>query len=458
MNPAPNEEGWLNDPCGLVYFDEEYHTFAQRWAHCWLHWVSKDLIHWTEFKPAFYEAKKYACVQSGSCVVDKTNVAGLGKNAMIAFWPSGPFEVTEPNGLKHANQNICYSTDHGRTWMRYDKNPVLKDSERDPRVFWYEPGKKWIMVLHVNKEFAPAETGTSGFAFYSSKDLLNWQKMSFATGYFEMPDFFQLPVDGDPKNMKWVLVGGDMLYTYGNFDGTTYTTETKPKQKLRNVFGNCYADQTFNNMEDADGRRIQMAWARSGDYPKYISYTPDMPFNQQLTFPVELSLKTYDGAVRLFRNPIKEVEKLHLAEHKLAPQTVAAGGELKIASGELLHIKADLTMPNGAEAMLNIRGEIFTIANGYVAYKDDKRNVQKAQFTDDSGGKKWVPGALKSLEILVDRVSIEIFVNGGELEIIKTIPLTENAVKLQCTKGEVKLSSLTSYDLDTIWKDKPLNP
>ena len=119
LNPGMQQEGWVNDLNGLIYYDGEYHLFAQRWAKCWIHAVSRDLIHWTELGPAFWEEQPGSGSQSGTCVMDYKNTSGLSPNptnpAMVAFFPR----------WDNRSQCICYSLDHGRTWKFYDKNPIL---------------------------------------------------------------------------------------------------------------------------------------------------------------------------------------------------------------------------------------------------------------------------------------------------------------------------------------------
>jgi sucrose-6-phosphate hydrolase SacC (GH32 family) len=141
LHPPNHHEGWLNDLNGLVYNDGEYHLFAQRWWSAWLHAISTDLIHWKELRPAFGKGGKFGGTQSGGGVVDHNNCSGLGNGKeppMIAFWSS----------TDNQSQCISYSQDKGRTWTKYDKNPVLVHKFRDPKVFWYEPDKKWIMILY----------------------------------------------------------------------------------------------------------------------------------------------------------------------------------------------------------------------------------------------------------------------------------------------------------------------
>jgi sucrose-6-phosphate hydrolase SacC (GH32 family) len=155
IEPGPHQEGWINDVNGLVYYNGQYHFFAQRWWSCWLHAVSRDLIHWEEMPPAFGKGGQFGGTQSGGAVVDYNNVSGLGNGqqpVMIAFWSS----------TDNLNQCISYSQDGGLNWMKYDQNPVLTHAHRDPAVFWHEPSRQWIMVLYGPTP-GMENTGSYGF-------------------------------------------------------------------------------------------------------------------------------------------------------------------------------------------------------------------------------------------------------------------------------------------------------
>jgi sucrose-6-phosphate hydrolase SacC (GH32 family) len=182
LNPKEKQEGWVNDLNGLIYYDGEYHLFAQRWARCWIHAVSRDLVHWTELQPAFWEEKPDSGVQSGTCVVDYKNTSGLSPDPanppMVAFW----------SRFDNLSQCISYSLDHGRTWKMYDKNPHMKFPERDPKVFWHEPSRHWVMMMY----------GQNQYHIFTSTNLLNWTNEGHPIpNSYECPDFFELPVDGN---------------------------------------------------------------------------------------------------------------------------------------------------------------------------------------------------------------------------------------------------------------------
>ena len=237
FTPAVN---WMNDPNGMVYYNGEYHLFYQynpfgdTWGHMsWGHAVSRDLVHW-EHLPVALAEEDGVMIFSGSAVVDWNNTSGFGEEGrppLVAVYTG------HHTSGERQDQRIAYSTDSGRTWTKYEGNPVLdramKDF-RDPKVFWYEPDEKWVMVL--------ARPHEHKVQLYSSPDLKSWTHLSdfgpagAVNGIWECPDLFELPVDGDPGNTKWVLVvnlnpggpagGSAGQYFVGHFDGERFTADT----------------------------------------------------------------------------------------------------------------------------------------------------------------------------------------------------------------------------------------
>ncbi|RYG62511.1 glycoside hydrolase family 32 protein, partial [bacterium] len=333
LNPGMREDGWLNDLNGMIYYDGEYHMFAQRWNKCWIHAVSKDLVHWTELEPAFWEEWLDSAVQSGTCVIDYKNSSGLSpdpKNPpMVAFWSRND----------NKSHGISYSLDHGRTWKHYDKNPILVKPERDPKVFWHEPSGHWVMMMY----------GEGQYHILTSDNLIDWTDVKKPLGNsYECPDFFELPIDGKKENSKWVLIRADGRYTLGTFNGTEFKEETD--QFSSDVGPHFYATQTFDNVNTGDGRRIQLAWMRGGVYP-------EMPFNQQVTFPCLLTLRSTPDGPRLYREPVAEIATLHLKEEKWANRTLRADETLPLKeSSDAYHLKLDVNVPIGSTLTLDIRG------------------------------------------------------------------------------------------------------
>jgi sucrose-6-phosphate hydrolase SacC (GH32 family) len=418
INPQKSEEGWMNDPNGLIYYEGEYHLFAQRWAKCWIHAVSRDLVHWTELEPAFWEATQGSGVQSGTCVIDYDNTSGLSPNRaippMVAFWST----------WDNKTQNISYSLDHGRSWKSYDKNPVLVYPERDPKVFWHEPTKSWVMILF----------GQGKYRIFTSKNLLSWEdRHSEIPNSHECPDFFQLPIDGDKTKLKWVLVRGNGKYSIGDFDGVKFIEETP--QTACDSGPNFYATQTWENTNTGDGRRIQLAWMQQW----YAGY-PNMPFNQQMTFPREITLRSTSAGLRLFREPIREIALLHGTENDWSKRELTKGSRLMLRSmGEMFHIQADVRIPEGSTLMFQLCGMQLNLTHSEMACSAD--------------AKVPVSGELTHVEILVDRTSVEAFANHGEASLSRCYLPTHEGIWLECKGGPATLQSLKVFDIHSAWKE-----
>ena len=414
LNPGPHEEGWCNDMNGLIYYDGEYHFFSQRWDWGWIHAVSRDLVHWTEIAPAFHEESMGSGCQSGNAVVDYANTSGFSPNKsnppMVAFWARGD------------QKSICltYSLDHGRTWKFYEHNPVLIHPERDPMVFWYKPTQKWVMMMYGNGQYH----------ILTSSNLKDWRDENHPIpNSYECPDFFQLPVDGDRTHMKWVLIRGNGKYSVGEFDGTAFHEETP--QFDSDAGPNFYATQSWGNTETGDGRRIQAAWMRGGVYP-------DMPFNQQATFPCELTLHATPDGPRLHREPIHEIATLHQHEDKWANRSLAAGAAWDLKEpGDLFHVKMDVSIPEGAALTFHIRGVPLVLTHNTIACGTDPQHVS---------------GELKTVEILIDRTSIETFANHGEVSISRCFLPSDGVLSLKADGAGVHVASLSVFPLRSAWR------
>jgi levanase/fructan beta-fructosidase len=416
-------EGWINDVNGPVWLDGEYHLFGQRWFHAWLHAVSKDLVHWTELKPAFGEGGKFRGTQSGTCVVDYKNVSGLGDGktpVLIAFW------AAEDN----QNQCISFSSDHGRTWTKWDKNPVLAHPYRDPKVFWHEPTKKWIMLLCGPPDYS--------YLIFTSADLLHWRKQSSVPNMFECPDMFSLPLDGDEAKTKWVVVNGDARYLVGDFDGTVFKPSTR--KKTGDWGGAAYATQTFNNMPSGDLRRIQVAWLRGGRWPR-------MPFNQQWSFPVEMTLHTRPDGPTVYRYPIREIEKLWDQKFDLSPLSIGPGeNPLANQTGKYYDIDMELDVAgsDASEIVLELAG------------RSKVRYLIKDKVLESCGSR--APLAAENgrveLRVLLDRTSVEVFGNRGVVSISKCMLPDDSKppLVLSAVGGKAKFARLTLHTLKSMWE------
>lgn len=391
-----SRRGWLNDPNGMVFLAGEWHLFYQHNPFGWnwgnMHWghaVTRDLLHWEELPTALFAKPRQDMAFSGSAVVDRENTSGFkqGDNDVLvaAYTSTGRGEC------------IAYSTDRGRTWQEYAGNPVVKHQGRDPRLLWHAASKQWSMAVYDEHPEVP-----QGIAFYTSPNLKDWTFRSRIRDYFECPDLFELPVDKGPAT-KWVLSAADGKYVLGQFDGGTFTPDpafvASGKQQL--WFGNFYAAQSFSDAPD--GRRIQIGWGQGIEFR-------GQPFNQQMTLPVELSLRTTPAGVRMTATPVREWDRV--ARRSLLDTNGPA--ELVVKSNDpLLGPPQPRTSPvelSGTVEPGNSTKVVFQIRGTDVIYDVRQQQLTCRHVT--------APIPLRAgklpLRVIGDRGSLEIFAHDGE--------------------------------------------
>jgi fructan beta-fructosidase len=446
------QRGWVNDPNGLVYYDGEFHLFYQAnpfgWDHSrndynktWGHAVSRDLVHWVEL-PAAINPDHLGSIYSGSAVVDHHNTTGFKKGneaPIIAVYTSAGTRNRWSLG-KPFTQSIAYSNDRGRTFKSYENNPVQGNIgyiNRDPKAFWYEPLEKWVIVLYLDH---------GAFVFFTSEDLTSWEKQSTLNiedfgvkeiaAFEDCPELFQLPVEGDPNLTKWVLYAGSGDYILGDFNGKSFIPETG---LIKYNYGDCfYASQTFNDVPESDGRRIQIAWG-TVDFP-------GMPFNQMMTFPVSLTLRTTFRGIRMYANPVKEIEQLY--------SKVIERNNIQTSPGDNLledypggSYDVEIIMPS------RIKAKIQFEANG----KEIIFDIYEQKIISDDieiviphkGNSEW------NVRLLVDVKSIELFFNDGEIYVPLRIEGNVDTQSISVTTDEVIIiHSLKVRTLNSIWSDQ----
>jgi fructan beta-fructosidase len=399
----------------------------------WGHAVSRDLVRWKQLDHAIYP-DKLGTIFSGSAVVDSTNTAGLQtgqEKPIVCIYTSAGGTSPESKGRRFT-QSIAYSNDRGRTWAKLPGNPVLghvAGDNRDPKVLWHEPTKKWVMALFLDGD---------KFALFGSKDLKSWSKLCDVAmpGTGECPDFFELPVDGDRTRTKWVYWGANGNYRLGAFDGTTFRPETPP---LKSLWGaNDYAAQTYSDIPVEDGRRIQIAWMAGGGYP-------DMPFNQQMSFPRALTLRTASDGVRLCMEPVREIASLRTTGGLQTANLPLTPGKnvLSGLDGELWDIEAALAPGKAREIVLSVRGEPI-------------RYDVKAKTLSCLGRTATVEpidGRVK-LRVLVDRTTIEIFAAGGRVTMGSCfLPNpADRSLALSTRGGDAVAEELSIHPLKSAWE------
>ncbi len=423
--------GWINDPNGLIYYEGEYHLFYQHnpyerdWENMhWGHAVSKDLIHWEELPEALYPDKNGTAF-SGSAVIDYENTSGFGskqKPAMVAFYTGASPEKQV--------QCVAYSLDKGRTWTKYEGNPVIdskakwnSQDTRDPKVFWYEPGKHWVMVLNER----------DGHSIYNSKNLKEWTYQSHTTGFWECPELFELAVDGNANNKKWVMYGASGTYMIGKFDGKKFTPE---HGKYYYVTGTAYAAQTFNNMPKTDGRRIAIAWGR-------VSH-PEMPFNGMMLTPTEMTLKTTKDGVRMFSAPVKELDQLQGKEQTWTNLKADEANKVlhEFSDADALRIKTTIKLSHATDAGFNLYGQRmigydmnFNLVNGVFYSPQDMTSMEL------------------SADIIIDKTTIEVFIDGGAYSYsMERRRHGGNTEGFHFWGNNIEVKSIKLYPMKSIWK------
>jgi fructan beta-fructosidase len=443
------EKNWLNDPNGLVYYDGEYHLFYQynpngnEWGYMhWGHAISTDLVHWQHLPIAIYPDenstdKEHCTAFSGSAIVDEKNLLGKQQGVaktLVAFYTS-----------QNCGQRIAYSTDKGRTWEKYEENPIIPledDDARDPKVFWNEESQKWVMVLYRRTS---EDLKTRGISIYNSDNLVDWTWKSHIPGFFECPDLIKLKVTNRPAESKWILFDGDGSYVVGSFNGEIFTPETG---KIKSDFGaNYYATQTWSNIPEEDGRTIQIAWMKGGKYP-------GMPFTGQMTIPCELSLTQFSFGYKLVRNPVREIETLHEKHYNWKNKNLIPGINENIVKGvkdDCLHIKGEFNLKTADSFGFMIRN------SRKVPGTEIRYDVKRGALSILNSTMPIVPVDNKiSLDILVDRSSIEIFANEGQSVVSNCFTPEDGADELVLftNGGELEVIKLDIYKMNSIYSEK----
>ena len=441
-----SKRGWNNDPNGLVYYEGEYHLFYQHnpfgwsWGNMtWGHAISTDLVHWVEQGDKLH-MDELGQMWSGSGVVDWNNTTGFqtgDEPPLVLIYTNAGGENEWSKG-KPFTQGLAYSNDRGRTWTKYSGNPVLgevKKGTRDPKVQWWEETQEWVIALYVDYP---------NIGFYTSKDLKKWEPQGTMTSNHECPELVKLPVDGDKKNSKWVHYAAHGQYFIGEFDGKNFTKET---EELRFNYGDMfYASQMFNDIPEEDGRSIQVGWATVN--------LPEMPFNQMMTLPVSLDLRSTDEGLRMFANPVHEIERLRGKKNTWSNESLKPGDNpLEKVQGNLFDIEAKIKVGNADEVGLLING--FPI----VYSVEEQRLIGGEGKKDDefSAGETHVELAPEdgkiTLRILVDRPSVEIFANEGRvyMPMQAVRDLNNKSLSIYSKGGTAHIDELTVYEMKSIW-------
>lgn len=478
FTPARN---WMNDPNGLVYFDGEYHLFYQynpfgiRWGHMsWGHAVSPDMLRWRHLPVAIPELGS-EMVFSGSVVVDSKNTSGFGEKGRA---PLVAIYTAHDSARKTQSQALAYSNDRGRTWKRYSGNPVLDIGAadfRDPKVLWYAPEQKWVMVLAL----PPAHK----VLFYSSRDLKKWTKMSefgpsgATNGVWECPDLFPLPVEGQNGVRRWVLIaslnpggvqgGSSTQYFVGDFDGTRFVPDSSAQssEPLWSDYGrDFYAAVSFFSQPPNDSRRVWLGWMSNWDYAQDV---PTSPWRSAQSIPRELSLRETPRGYRLVQRPIRELKSLRGRVRRVSVQELAEG-ETPLAEdsirGNSLELSLDLHLATATEAGVKLlRGPNEETTIGIDLARSvvfiDRTRSGSSTFFPAFAGRHEAPVTITNnrvaLRIFVDRSSVEVFANDGAVSLTDIVLPSPGAdgVALYSRGGISHVVAGEAWPLASVWRN-----
>lgn len=464
------ESGNMSDPNGMVFFEGEYHQFYQNNGQ-WGHAVSKDLIHWGHL-PVALARDSLGEIWSGSAVVDSKDTSGFfgGKAGLVAIF------THFKGGVQ--SQSIAYSADKGRTWTKYEGNPVipnqgLKDF-RDPKVIWHAPTHSWVMVVSVDNRVR----------FYTSPDLKSWKMTSefgsdqgSHSAVWECPDLFELPVEGS-KAKKWVLAvsigsndttkGSTAQYFVGTFDGLTFKNDNKPSDVLWTDYGkDFYAAVSYSDIPAKDGRRIWLGWMSNWRYPFAM---PTGSWKGNMSIPRELRLRNIpDQGLRLIQEPVKELQTLRGKEVTLSKQELTAGhNPFDAIKGTSYEMITELTVQPNAKLAFKLRkGSDQETSVSYDAKMElltiDRTHSGISSFEKGFAEKVSAPLKLKDgklkLRLFVDESSLEVFGNDGEIVVSSLIfpDPTSNRLELTALEGGVTLDSAQYYPMQTVWRNEDVN-
>jgi fructan beta-fructosidase len=470
------QENWMNDPNGLVYYGGAFHLFYQynpfgtRWGHMhWGHAMSADLVHWRHLPTALFP-DRLGTIFSGSVVVDRRNTSGLfraGQGGLVAVFTYFKW------GLQR--QGVAASRDGGHTWSMYHGNPVIGNPLlvhfRDPKVFYHGPTRRWVMLLTVGDRLR----------FYRSENLLDWAQtgdfgkgMGAHGGVWECPDLFELAVDGNGNNTRWVLLvsvkggapggGSGTQYFIGDFDGRRFTADGLPGAVRWLDFGaDNYAGITYNNVPESDGRRIFIGWM--SDW-RYAQKTPTGRWRGAMTAPRELRLIEEDGETTLVSRPVTGLAAARAGGFTLRNQLVdgrslverreLAGGAFEVAAewdaGDADRFGIGLANGKGEETII-----CFEPAAGRLSL--DRRRSGETGFCRHFPGVHHAPvspiNGRFSVQILVDISSVEVFAQDGRAVITDLVfpGAPYDRFTLFSEGGAAKIVSLSGWEIGRQHKD-----
>ena len=446
--------GWLNDPNGLVYHQGTWHLFYQHNPFGWnwgnMHWghaTSADLLHWVERGDKIHPwSDAEGAAFSGSGLIDAANTSGLGDGSgqLLVF----PFTDTA------IGEALAYSNDGGSTVKIFSGNPILKHQGRDPKVIWHAPTNRWVMAVYDEAE------EKQWIAFHTSENLIDWTYRSRIEGFYECPDLFELPIEGEVGKTAWILYAADGRYVLGDFDGVTFMPRHPGKYQL--WYGDFYAAQTYSDApiihsaeapsEKAEQqaqkgtpevtwrRRVQIGWGRGVQFP-------GMRFNQQMVVPVELTLRNTPQGARMFASPVKELDAYTVPMRSPFDITLQDQPQELFQAEAPWRLDLELDLTSDSVVQLDVGGANIVIDCA-------KGQLQLAELVADFAFDEYLGnGESLSMSILVDRGSVEMFAGDGATAFSKAWLFGRKPIGVTA-KSETGKENLKSVSLQRIEVDR----
>lgn len=470
------QANWMNDPNGLVFHNGEYHLFYQyypdgmKWGPMhWGHAISKDLYHWEHLPIALFP-DSLGLIFSGSAVVDLNNTSGFGSSGnppLVAIFTYHSMEKEKAGETDYQNQGIAYSTDNGRTWMKYENNPVLKNQGikdfRDPKVFWHEQSSRWVMALAVKDHIE----------FWNSANLKSWSKLSdFGIDYgghggvWECPDLFEAQVEGTEEK-RWVLLvsinpggpngGSATQYFIGDFDGKTFTTNAERADSIWIDYGpDNYAGVTFSNIPN--DRKIFLGWMSNWDYGQEV---PTSPWRSANTIPRDISLAKLDDKFYVRSTPSSEIQSIATASIVLKDAEVTDSLVLTNAQldASLSVVSATVDAKDFSFVLSNNNGEEVSVGFEKVSnrFYIDRSKSGKTDFAGKFPLLVYAPrfatGDTINMTMVTDVSSVEVFFDDG-ISVLTALYFPNDLLTTLTihAPAPVRVSGIKAMPLKSVWR------
>lgn len=452
--------GWFNDPNGFSLYNEEYHLFFQYhpYSTLWgpMHWghiKTTDFIKWQMIPTALAPDQSY---DEAGCF-SGTAIEADGKHVLMY---TGVKETIMPNNSKEIRQTQCIAIGDGIDYEKLECNPVIEgklipegsslEDFRDPKI-WKDGELYYALVANRS------EDGSGQLMLYKSADLRQWETCSILARcnneygrMWECPDFFKLeekdvliisPQDMKAKKLEFHNGNGN-VYFIGQYDNSDYSFQ-KETEGVLDYGLDFYAPQTLLTM---DGRRIMIAWMQTWD--NYL--TPShFTWSGMMTLPRELVLK--NG--KIYQNPVRELESYRTNKVQYDNQELNGVVELSGIQGRELDLEVEVLAGDYQSFQIkfagdgevytsieyNSRSKVLTFDRKYSGIVRDVICERQMQVLSDNNYIK--------LRILLDKYSVELFVNDGEKVMTSLYYTKLEADKIQFVVDGTAIANIVKYDI-----------